>query len=319
MKNFVNVVEIDTKPTHVNYATAKIEKFYKDKGFSIINNPTPEEASTEYIPTYVSVMFTKNRHMAEAYQDIPDVFIGGTGWDLTTNLPPEIEAVKPHINKGFITRGCNRSCGFCNVREKEGTIRQELELLDLWDGVSREITLLDNNILQIPEVFKQTCETAQKYKLMLDFNQGLDFRLITDEVTQILKKTRIKDIRLALDRPEYMPQFANALKTLHRSGCRKDPLVYVLVGYDTTPEEDLERLYYLQQEGCRPYVMRYDTINNYKQNAQRTYQFFNDLADWANQHRHFFKTNFQDFQLAKTLRTTKRHQNQIQKNISLAA
>ena len=138
------IVDIDSKIP--NLALAKICKYHQDKGDKIYYDMPLIQ--TDKI--YVSCVFTKNRHKAEQWEGKAE--IGGSGYNLTTTLPPEIENIKPHINLGFTTRGCIRNCEFCIVPKKEGKIRIVGELLDLWDGKAKDIAVLDNNILAFTEL-----------------------------------------------------------------------------------------------------------------------------------------------------------------------
>ncbi|MBA7632384.1 hypothetical protein ES703_39930 [subsurface metagenome] len=149
----------------------KIRIYHKRKG----------DVVEEYLPVYIefydkiycSSIFT----FTDKSYFIPDMIYGGSGFNLTTKLPKEIEKIKPHLNFGFTTRGCNRNCKWCVVPKKEGEIKIVGDLSDLWDSKSREIKLLDNNILFVPDHFKMICEQAIKNDLIIDFNQGLDARL----------------------------------------------------------------------------------------------------------------------------------------------
>ncbi len=257
-KKVVNIVSLDTKvDVKDNYALQCVAKHYHLQGWKVITDPQQIGKSTL---TYLSLIFTKSRKKAEPYQHLPNVHIGGTGWDISSKLPPEIEAVKPKLNYGFTTRGCNRTCGFCFVPEKEGRFHVVGDLYDLWNGIEGvDIKLLDNNILYDHDHFRTICEQAKKHKLRLDFNQGLDFRLFTNESVKALKGVRLPPrLRFALDNKGDEEAFLKKLPTIHKV-C-KSPLVYVLVGYNTSLAEDLNRLDFISLLDCRPYVMKHDNV-----------------------------------------------------------
>lgn len=202
----------------------------------------------------------------------PDAVVGGTGYDYTIKLPPEIDAMKPKLNYGFTTRGCIRRCKFCFVPKSEGAIRVTGDIYDIWDGVSKEITLLDNNILALPEHFAMICEQIRKEKLTVDFNQGLDHRLLTEPIIQDMKSIRHKEYRFAFDHISYRPTVERAINLLQAHGINRCSW-YVLVGFDSTFHEDLERLNILREHNQIAYVQRYS-------NSPRLVA----LARWANQH-----------------------------------
>ena len=192
--------------------------------------------------SYASCVFTKNRHKVEAYKNMhPELLVGGSGWDLTTKLLPEIEIMKPRLNYGFTTRGC---------------------------------------------IFEKVCQQAIERKIKLDFNQGLDHRLITPKVAKIMSQVSHAEYHLALDRPELIRSADKAIKLLREHGINRCTW-YVLVGYDTTPEEDLLRLNYLRDMNQRAYVQRYETHFHEP--------FYIGLALWVNQPHLYITMTWEEF------------------------
>lgn len=212
--------------------------------------------------------------------------MGGSGIDLKTTLPAEIEAVNPRLNYGFTTRGCIRKCKFCIVPEKEGRIRPDRDLLDLWDGKNRDIILYDNNILAMPQHFEKVCSDAREHNIRLDFNQGLDHRLLTQEIVDLLKTISHHELRFAFDSMALFASVEHALNLLQRNGINRC-LWYVLCGFDTSFEEDLARLNYLRERNQNAYVMRY--------NSARTDKRLIALSRWANQHHIFQGMTWEQF------------------------
>src|SRR5690242_20491176 len=100
MAKQVNIINVDSKIP--NLALAKVEKFYRDKGYSIESLPL----YAGQMPTYVSVVFDWNRNQVLQFEGLKDTLIGGTGYDVSAKLPPEIESIKPRLNFGYTTRGC---------------------------------------------------------------------------------------------------------------------------------------------------------------------------------------------------------------------
>jgi len=210
-------------------------------------------------------------------------------------LPAEIERIRPLINLGFTTRGCIRQCEFCVVPEKEGGIRVIGDLIDLWDRQGEVITVLDNNILAMPEHFELICKQAQERKLRIDFNQGLDHRLLTDDIAAEMKKTRHKgEWRFAFDHPDMIDGIKVTLRILLKHGIKRT-FWYVLVGYNTTLDEDLFRLNYLRVKGQTVFVQRYN-----KDEATLR------LSQWANQHNMFKAMTYWQFLKIRGARTSAR-------------
>ena len=197
---------------------------------------------------------------------------GGTGYYYPSGgecLPHEIEHIYPDYSLypeytkntafGFLTRGCPRGCGFCIVGEKEGLIsRKVADLSEFWTG-QRQIKLLDPNLFACKD-WKNLSEQLIESKAHVDFTQGCDIRIMTEEKAEYIKRMNIKQIHFAWDRYEdkkiIIPKFEQ-FREITGWG-RSKMTVYVLCGYNTTIEQDLERIYALRNMDYAPYVMIYD-------------------------------------------------------------
>ena len=257
------------EPKYTNIALEKIRRYYSDK--ASISDCLPLEAN-EFDIVYCSSIFDySNKKYVSS-----DMRMGGTGFDLITKLPKEIDNVLLHINKGFTTRGCIRKCKFCVVSKKEGYISITGDLLDLWDGKAKEAILYDNNILAVPDHFEFICGQARQHGIKLDFNQGLDYRLLTPEIIDIMLSIRHYEYRFAFDHPSLIGTVDKAIRLLQSKGINRCSW-YVLVGFDTTFEEDLVRLNYLRAHNQIAYVMRY------RKAGVKLGKEYIALAKWANQ------------------------------------
>jgi len=275
----VLIINIDSKMP--NIALKKIEKYHLNRGDSVQWDFSLAKYSVDKI--YVSCVFTKNRNKCEEYSILDHAVIGGSGWDIKSKLSDEIEAIKPHINYGFTSRGCIRNCGFCIVPEKEGMVHPVGDLLDVWDGKSRKVTLLDNNILALPDHFRLICKQARNNNIRIDFNQGLDHRLLNNDIAEELKSVSIKHRRFAFDHPSYFYSVDKAIDILNHNELFYN-MWYVLVGFNTSFQDDIFRLNYLRARKQRAYVMRY-------RNDRR----FIPLSEWANRHDMFNAVSFEKF------------------------
>ena len=272
------VALLNLEPKYRNLALEKIRLYHALQG-DVVEDYMPLRYS-QYDTIYCSSIFT----FTPKCNLPPNAICGGTGFDLTTTLPSEIEAMEPRLNFGFTTRGCIRRCKFCVVPIKEGPIQIIARLLHLWDRRPRaKITLLDNNILAAPGHFEQVCQDARNNELKLDFNQGLDHRLLNQQIVDLLKSIRHDDYRFAFDHPAYLPSVERAIDLLQANGINR-ALWYVLVGFDTTFEQDLSRLNYLRSRNQNAYVQRYRKSKEYI-----------PLARWANQHHIFHRMTWEQF------------------------
>lgn len=83
---------------------------------------------------------------------------------------------------------------------------------------------------------------------------------MTSEKIELLKKIKVKTVHFAWDRYEdrdiivsKLREFATATGWNHRK-----MIVYMLTNFDTTIDQDLERIYTLRDLGYSPYMMIYD-------------------------------------------------------------
>lgn len=204
-----------------------------------------------------------------------------------TQLPYGVEhsypdySLYPELTKdkafGFLTRGCPRGCGFCHVKAKEGQrSRKVADLSEFWRG-QKDIILCDPNILACPDHMELLQQLADS-KARVEFNQGLDIRLITDRNLEILKKIRLTNIHLAFDRWQDKDVIEPKLRLFaEKTGYDKNKgrvMVYILANYDTTLEQDIYRIQLCRELNFSPYPMIYD-----KQHADPVYR---KLQRWCN-------------------------------------
>ena len=217
-----------------NLALMKLSSYFKARGDEVYLNFPIEKPDI----TYASCVFTWN---AKRKYQIPDgAIIGGSGIALKTELPPELEHIIPDyglypstdFSLGFTSRGCIRRCPWCIVPEKEGQIKPWTRIYEFWDRRHRKIILLDNNLLAAPN-WRQTMEDLVAEGLEVDFNQGLDIRLLNEEVVEYLARVRAKQLRFAFDDIAYERAVRKGIELLLAGGIRSRKLsFYVLVGFD---------------------------------------------------------------------------------------
>ena len=100
-------------------------------------------------------------------------------------------------------------------------------------------------------------------KAWINFSQGIDIRLMTEEKAEMLRQIKVKSVHLAWDRYEDKNDILPKLEMFKRvTGWNyRKLMVYVLVNFNTTIEQDLERIYTLRDMGYDPYVMIYNKPN----------------------------------------------------------
>ena len=286
MGNHIGLCAVDsTRRRWPNLALMKLATHHKEQGDSVeIFTPL-----VEYDKVYASKTFgfTPDNGYLPA-----DAIKGGTGYDLTTELPPEVEACRPDYSLypewsaaiGFTTRGCIRNCPFCVVPRKEGHIRVVGDLYSFWDG-QRDVILLDNNLTAAPmEHFETVIGQLVKEGVHVDFSQGLDLRLLTEDRSQLLAPVKLlRPMRFAWDSVRDGAAIRRGLAAYlkHNALNRKTQraTVYVLIGYNSTPEEDIYRVKVLRDLDVDPFVMPYNKRDLYQRR----------FARWVN-HKAIFRT-----------------------------
>lgn len=184
-------------------------------------------------------------------------------------LPGDIEHIYPDYSLypkltkdtayGFMSRGCPRGCDFCHVGAKEGYKAYKVsDLSEFWRG-QKNIVLLDPNPIACKEC-KDILGQLIDSKSWVDFSQGVDIRLMTEEKIEMIKQIKTKNIHFAWDRYQDKEKIIQKLKMFKEyTGYDYRKLtVYMLCNFDTTFEQDLERIYTLRDLGYNPYVMLYD-------------------------------------------------------------
>lgn len=248
---------------------------------------------------YCSVVFDGNKEFIIG----ENIVFGGTGFDLSTNLPDEIEACHPdysiypnnNISYGFITRGCIRNCSFCKVPKKEGYIHKVACVKDIIRH--KKVKFLDNNILALPEHKEILMELVNK-NIKCQFNQGLDIRLLDSENSILLSKINyFGEYIFAFDNWKYKDLIEKKMSLL---SWRKPYQLkfFVYVHPDMPLAETIKRIVWLKKNQCLPYIMR--DINCWQ---SKNSDFFVDLAAYCNQVHLFKKMEFTEF-------LKKRHKNE---------
>jgi hypothetical protein len=282
----MKVLLIDTDGKIPNLALMKLSSWHKQNGDTVFlgqcNKPDK---------VYISTLFTWNRPAVEELLKVyPEAEVGGTGRDLSKNLPAEIETMKPdfdlyHVEDifprirggigkrerkikkaetiinagiGFSSRGCIRNCGFCFVPRKEGEFRQVSEIKDLLNPKSKVLILLDNNLTADPDVLGKLQE-IKKRDLTVDITQGIDVRLVTPEIAKAISEVKhLRSIHYAWDLMAFERQVMDGIKILAERIKLWRHMCFMLIGFNTTFEEDMYRFRKLTELGIRPYVMPYN-------------------------------------------------------------
>jgi hypothetical protein len=233
--------------------------------------------------------------------DAEEIVKGGTGYDIASQLPYEIDAwTKPDysiygfpFSIQFYSRGCIRHCPFCLVNDKEGDIHpvtpMELNPIGKW------IEVLDNNFFANPE-WREAIRHLKAQGQPVNFH-GVDIRIMDTEQAEALKGLRLKrNIHIAWDLPQI--DLTDKLKEITKIIPAYKLSCYVLVGFDSTPEQDLYRVRTLKNIGITPFVQPFRDYENKTQPSQ----YAKDFARWANRVWSLKSCDFLDYMPRKNFR-----------------
>lgn len=296
----IGLIDVDSH-NFPNLPLMKLSAWHKKQGDKV------EWYNSMFSETMDKVYMSKVFTFTQDYQyfvNAKEIIKGGTGYfypDGGEQLQEEIEHIYPdyslypklceNIAYGFLTRGCPRNCDFCLVGKKEGLCsRKVANLEEFWKG-QKYIKLLDPNMFACKD-WKDLSEQLIDSKAYVDFTQGCDIRIMTEEKTKMIKQMKIEQIHFAWDRIEdkeqIIPKFKE-FKEITNWGSRKLK-VYVLTNFDTSIEQDLDRIYTLRELGYNPYVMIYNKEHTKSTDTVRRIQ------RWVNNRRIFHTVaNFNDY------------------------
>ena len=253
----------------------------------------------EYDKVYMSKVFSFTPDYTEPIY-AKEVSRGGSGYcielengkevyhgERDIGLPYEVEHIYPDYSIypeetkdrafGFLTRGCPRGCDFCHVKDKpaDGKCSHKVaDLSEFWRG-QNHITLCDPNILackEHPDLLQQLIDS----KASVDFNQGLDIRLVTDKNLELLRQIKLESVHFAFDRWQDKDIVEPRLRAFKKAtGLKRNKvMVYILCNFDTTLVQDIYRIQLCRELDFAPYPMIYD-----KEHADRIYK---KLQRWCN-------------------------------------
>ena len=323
---------LDNGTRHPNLVCMKISAYYKELGWdtklleSYENLDKYDLVAISRVFSFTTIpncIYKNNKCKDQEHPELSlkkNIQIGGTGFynEKAPNLPYEIEHHMPDYHLydsfikrkidngepkhrycdyldfsiGFVTRGCFRKCAFC-INRKYDHVFKASAVCEFLDVTRPKIYLWDDNFMASPdfdEILEDLIATGKPFQ----FRQGLDMRLMTDAKAQKLSKVKYYgDYIFAFDHIKDKGLISKKLE-LWRKYCNKSTKLYVLTGYDSQDEIDientLERIKILMKYGCLPYIMRYEDYKN-----SRFKSIYTQLARWCNQPQFIKKQSFRQY------------------------
>jgi len=248
MKSIISHINLYTDAPKHNLALMKISAWHKAQGNKVtLNTPI---MPCDY--SYASILYEKNINVFNADE------YGGAAFPAKC-LSYEIETIKPDYNLynldysiGYTYRPCFRACEFCKVREMNHPDKRHHSIWEFHDPKFKKICLLNNNTFS-DKRWKETFKEIWDAGLTVIDENGYDLRLMTEEKADVLKRTKWQGkIHYAWDRMQDEHQVLEGLRIAPKGS------VYVLIGYDTTEEQDLYRVQKIVESKHDPYIMPYN-------------------------------------------------------------
>ena len=178
------------------------------------------------------------------------------GVQVHRGLVPEAEAfspdytllgVAPEYSITHTSRGCVRKCKFCMVPKLEPEYQDRLD----WDrdlsSHTTKVLFYDNNWFAkgIEGIRRDTDKMRALVQAgritQIDFNQGLDCRLLTDELADLLVGLPLNPVRFAFDGMQEDGHYQRAVRAMAARGFTTFRS-YVLYNFNDTPEDYYYRL-----------------------------------------------------------------------------
>nr|DAE83031.1 MAG TPA: hypothetical protein [Caudoviricetes sp.] len=312
-----------------NLVCLKLSSYHKSIG-DIVILKTDYNNLQEFDKVYIACVFTST-NVPKDVLILSNVEYGGTGffYDKAVPLPYHIEHIKPDYSLydnwienqtsngikasefrcykdysiGYTTRGCCRQCSFCVNRNSNGSIKHS-PISEFVDNSRKKITLLDDNLFACRD-WKNILQELQSTGKPFQFKQGLDERLLTDEMCEMLANSKYDgEYIFAFDNYKDAPLIEKKLKMFIKYSnaiCK----FYCFCGFDRDDMWDatfwrndiielLSRIEILMKNRCLPYVMRYE---RYEESPYRGMYIL--LANWCNLPAFFKKKTLREFSVIK--------------------
>lgn len=305
----MNIALLPVDSQYPNLALMKISAYHKAQGDTV----AWYNGLDHYDKVYAAKVFTFTPDYGY-YINADNVERGGTGYDIHKTLPPEIDRLQPdytlypQIDRktayGFLTRGCPNRCKWCIVPKKEGKIAPYMDVDEIATDGRTNLILMDNNILA-SDYGLQQIEKIVRRKYRVDFNQGLDARLVTDDIARLLARVKwIKRIRFGCDTPAQIAECERAINLLDSHGYRGEYFLYCII---IDFEESIRRIsHWRTNKRVIIHAQPYRELDNPHQVIP---QWQKDMAHWADRKELYRSCTFKDFEPRKGF-TCKQYFNQ---------
>jgi len=295
-----------------NLALAKIARYHRER-CDQVDWAIP---FIHYDRVYMSKVFNFSPDDLTCY-DADEIIRGGTGYDISSQLPDEIDRMQPDYSiypnlpkdtaYGFLTRGCPNKCKWCCVPRKEGAIRPYMDVDEIAIEGRRKLVLMDNNILAAGGYAVDQLEKIIKRGYRVDFNQALDARLVTDGFARLLAKCKWLErrIRFGCDTHAQIDECERAMELIYSHGFSGQFFIYTMLNDNFHECYDRTHYWWERNQQLReghtgrrvyPYAQPYRDLDNPDRPIP---QWQKDMAGWCNKKQYFELFPFIEFRPRK--------------------
>lgn len=267
----------------------------------------------EYDIVYMAKVFSFSEDYTMAV-NAKKVVKGGTGYDITSYLPKEIDDCQPDYtiypsvpqdtSYGFLTRGCPNKCFWCVVPKKEGSIRPYWDIERVANG-RKKIVLMDNNLLAACDYAKEQLEKIISKGYHIDLNQANDARLMTDDFARLFAKVKWIDgrIRFGCDTTAQIEHCEKAIDMINSYGFKGEYFLYTMIGGKNDFWESFNRIDHWHRKlmeqrktkkGRPIYAYAQPYRDPYKK-VQEIPMWQKDMTRWCNKKMIFTTCEFKDY------------------------
>lgn len=314
----IGLIDVDARRTrkyrksYPNLALAKIAAWHRAQGDDVSWYDDAPYIAWDRV--YMSKIFSFTPDYPYVV-NAKEIVRGGTGYDVGAVLPREVDDMQPDlsiypdvredVSFGFLTRGCPNKCKWCVVPRKEGGIIPYWDVDRVANGRAKLI-LMDNNILASGDYGKRQLRKIIERGYRVDFNQGLDARLVTDEWADLLAKVKWIDrmIRFGCDTRHQIEDCQRAADMLKERGFRGRVFLYCILGtsdfaesYDRVNYWREQYMLYKETKGMEgtSAVVHAQPYIRIGEEGRDIPQWEKDMAHWTNKRNIWVATDFGEF------------------------
>lgn len=221
-----------------NLALCKVASYHRAKGDTV--EWYGGMFGGEYDIVYMAKVFNFSPDYT-SYINAKQIVRGGTGYDVCSILPQEIDGCQPDYSiypsipddtsYGFLTRGCPNKCSWCVVPKKEGAIRPYWDIDRVANG-QKNVVLMDNNLLAAGDYAHEQLDKIIAKGYHIDLNQANDARLMTDEFARKFAKVKWlnRRIRFGCDTTAQIKHCERAIEMINSYGFKGEYFLYTMIG-----------------------------------------------------------------------------------------